>query len=195
MGIESGSPKIALLRTKIESHLDKKPEVHNDFVEIAQSICSSIGKYISETTLERVWNYSNRGYQSVSRYTLDILCEFAGFISWDNFCKIIREEGLKDSDMFEDNSICSEDLLEGDRLQFGWLPDRMCTVKYLGNNRFIAETCENSTMQPGDSFSCIEFMLNHPAVMDQFIAADDPDHTPRRYVAGLEHGLSFLKKL
>ena len=195
MGIDSFSPRIGMLRMKIEDSWGKTPRVHNDFMELADAIKSSLRKHISETTLERVWGYSNRGYKTVSIHTLDLLCEYAGAGSWEDFCRALGEAGIKDSDMFEGDSIYSDELQEGERLQIRWLPDRECIIRYLGNGRFVAEECVNSTMQPGDTFSCIGFRINQPAVMEKFIAANDDSGIPKQYIAGLNHGISFLKKL
>ena len=195
MGIDSFSPQIAMLRKKIESSWGKTPRVHADFSKLAENIQSSLRKYISETTLERIWGYSKRGYKTVSLHTLDLLSEYVGAGNWVNFCRSLGEEGIKDSDMFDDIAIFSDELNVGDRIELKWLPNRECIVRYLGNNRFVAEACENSTIQPGDTFSCIEFRLNQPAVMDHFIATDDDSKIPKRYVAGLNNGISHLKKL
>ena len=123
------------------------------------------------------------------------ISEYAGSGCWQNFCQSLHEEGIKDSDMFDDFSIFSEELEAGDRVLIKWLPDRECVVRYLGNNKFVAETCKNSSIQTGDTFSCLEFRLNQPAVMEQFISIDDASKNPKRYVAGLKHGISHLQKL
>lgn len=195
MGIDSFSPQIKMLCKKIETTWGKTPRVHSDFTELAETIQSSLRKYISDTTLERVWGYSNRGYKTVSRHTLDLLSEYAGFETWHNFCKSLVEEGIKDSDMVDDGVIFSDELDIDDRLELKWLPNRECIVRYLGNNKFVAEKCLNSTIQPGDTFCCIEFRLNQPAMMDKFIAARDESVVPKRYIAGLKHGISHIKKL
>ena len=195
MGIDSFSPQIGMLRIRIEDSWGKTPRVHNDFMQLAEAIKNSLRKHISETTLERVWGYSKRGYRTVSIHTLDLLCEYAGTGSWEEFCRSLSEAGIKDSDMFEGDSIYSDELAEGDRLLLRWLPNRECIIRHLGNGRFVAEECVNTTMQPGDTFNCIGFRLNQPAVMEKFIAVNDESPTPKQYVAGLNHGLSALKKL
>ena len=78
MGIDSSSPKLAALRLTVEKEFGKIPKVHNDFIELADSIKNKLHQHISETTLERVWNYSNRGYDSVSLHTLKLLCLYIG---------------------------------------------------------------------------------------------------------------------
>lgn len=195
MGIESTSPKIALLRLEVEKEFLKIPNVHNDFVELVDSIASKLKEHISETTLERVWSYSNRGYNTVSLHTLNLLCRYIGKRNWQDFCDSLSELGIIDSEMFEGVTIKSNELKIGDRLQIGWLPDRSCVIEYLGENRFIALECENSTMQPGDTFSCLEFMLNHPAFLQNFNQADENSLKSKRYVAGKVNGLTTIKKL
>lgn len=195
MGIERQSPKISLLKLKVETIFDRSLKVHNDFVVLASEIEAKLKQHISETTLERVWGYSMRGYDSVSLHTLNLLCRYAGFESWTKFCESIQEEGIKDSDLFEGEGILSSSLSPGDMLKIGWLPDRECIIKYCGDYRFIAVECKNATMKKGDTFSCIEFRKNQPAVMDNFISVTDPTKTPRRYIAGVKHGLNLLSLL
>lgn len=43
-----------------------------------------------------------------------------------------------ESEMFDTEVIISCDLAVGDRLRIGWLPNRICEVRYLGNNSFVA---------------------------------------------------------
>ena len=195
MGVERESSQISMLRLEVEKKFGRKPSMHNDFLELAENIKDVSRKFISETTLERVWGYSHRGYQGVSVHTLDLLCEYAGAGSWREFCRKLKDSGFKDSDMFEGDAIYSDDLEPGDRIELKWLPDRVATVRYLGNHSYVAEHCVNSTLREGDTFSCIEFRLNQPVIMDHFIASNDISKQPRRYVAGLHHGISHLRKI
>lgn len=195
MGVESVSPKIAALKMAVEKEFGKIPRVHNDFVELAEAIKSKLRQHISETTLERVWNYSKRGYETVSLHTLNLLCLYSGKTDWQKHCESLGESGIIDSDMFEGDSIKSEDLQPGTTLKIGWLPDRLCIIEYLGHNRFMALDCENSTMQPGDTFSCLEFRLNHPVMMAEYVQSGCNDKKPKLYIAGKLHGLKTLKIL
>lgn len=195
MGVERESTKISYLRLKVEQTYGKKPIVHSDFIKLGVNIERKLRQHISETTLERVWGYSVRGYATVSLHTLNMLSRYAGYDSWTHFCESLKEEGFKDSDMFDEDFVRSEDLLPGDCIELQWLPDRRCIIRYLGENRFEAIESENATIQSGDTFKCQMFALHQPAVMDHFIAAADPDASPKRYVAGVKHGISSLKIL
>lgn len=193
MAVESSLPQIASIREKIENIFGKPLMTHNDFVELASSIRNKTHKHISETTLERVWNYSTRGYNNISLYTLNVLSEYAGYYDWQKFCEELKKENDSDSDMFDDPVLFSKNMQPGDRIKLGWMPDRLCFIKYLGNNRFIAEECNNSTMKEGDIFSCLEFRINHPVVMTDFQSADGKVKG-RTYVAGIKEGITYLKK-
>ena len=194
MAVDSSLPQVAALRKKIESIFGKPIITHNDFVSLASLIKETTRKHISETTLERVWNYSTRGYDNISIYTLDVMSEYAGYSGWIKYCDDLRKESASDSDMFDDPVLFSKDLQPGDKIKLGWMPDRVCIIKYSGDNRFIAEECHNATIKEGDRFSCLEFRINHPVVMTDFQSADGKTRN-KTYVAGIKDGLTLLRKL
>ena len=44
-----------------------------------------------------------------------------------------------------------------DMVKISWLPDRMCSLRYLGDNRFIVVESQNAKLLPGDTFSTLVF--------------------------------------
>jgi hypothetical protein len=70
-------------------------------------------------------------------------------------------------------------------------PDRVCVIRYLGDNRFVAEQTLNSTMQAGDTFSCLQFQKGRELHLDDFRKADPGERF--RYVVGLDSGLTTLE--
>ena len=145
---------------------------------------------MSESTLERLWGYSTRRYETVSVRTLNVLARFVGYHSWEEFCSTV--ENIKsESEMFMDKAICSADLSIGDKLRIGWPPDRICIIRYLGDNNFIAEETANSTMQPGDTFSCLQIQKGRPLHLDNFRRAESKEKF--RYVVGINSGITLLE--
>lgn len=193
MSIKRNTPQIFALRQHTESRLEKKLVVHADFQTLVAEIEREQRLHISETTLERVWGYSTRGYETVSLHTLDVLAKYAANCDWETFCKRLHEEDHCESELFNTEHIASDELVEGDCLRIGWLPNRICDIRYLGSNRFLAEHCENSKLQSGDIFSCWQFALNQPLNMtdlyrnNQLIGSN--------YVVGQKNGLTTLVKL
>lgn len=193
MGIKRNIPQIRALRQCVERRFGKKLAVHADFQALTAAIEAALRLHISETTLERVWGYSTRGYDTVSLHTLNVLAAYAEGCGWEDFCKLLQEGTNCESEYFNSEHIDSSELKEGDRLQIGWLPNRICEIRYLGENRFLAERCENSKLQAGDTFSCLQFTLGHPLTMTD-LCRNNSLIGPT-YVVGQKNGLTTLVKI
>ena len=190
MNIKSDIPQIAQLRLLIEKSIDFPLNTHGDFVRLSAGIEFTLREHMSESTLERLWGYSTGRYDTVSIRTLNVLCRFINFRSWEHFCECISD-GPSGSELFTGNTIDTADLEVGARIRIGWQPDRMCIVRYLGDNRFIAEETINSTMQSGDTFSCLQFQKGRELHLDDFRKADPSEKF--RYVVGINSGLTTLE--
>ena len=195
MSIRRDIPQILALRERVEERFGKRLAVHADFLALVAVIEMEQRQHISESTLERVWGYSTRGYDTVSLHTLDILSHYAAECCWEDFCRLLSEESGCESELFNAEKISSADLSVGDRLLIGWLPDRLCEVRYLGDNRFVAEHCENAKMQAGDTFSCLQFSLGKELILSDFRQANTPDATSRTYTVGSRNGVTTLRIL
>ncbi|MBP3440769.1 MAG: hypothetical protein J6K24_05955 [Tidjanibacter sp.] len=189
MSIKSNIPQIAALRMRVERRFGKPLATHADFLALVDEIEKQQRQHISESTLERVWGYSTRGYDNVSLRTLDVLAFYGEGVHWAEFCALLAKEAGDESEFFDSKTVTIAELTTGDVVRIGWLPDRLCEVRYLGEGRFVAERCENSTMRPGDSFECLEFVLGKPLSMCNFCREGIPSGT---YVAGKHHGLTTL---
>ena len=194
MAVSSQSPQISALRNIIEQKFGKPLKVHNDFVLLSEDIFLNLKERISESTLERIWNYSTRSRDSFSHRSMEVLCAYCGFKNWEEFSASLKNNG-SDSGMFDEISISSGQLNIGDRIRIGWLPDRVCIIKYLGENRYVAEECENSTMKPGDTFSSLQFMLHQPVALNNFSPGGTEKLTSKTYVIGKNEGITILQIL
>lgn len=193
MGIKRNIPQISALRQRVEQCFGRKLAVHADFQALTAAIETALRLHISETTLERVWGYSTRGYDTVSLHTLNVLTAYAEGCGWEDFCKALQEGTNCESDYFNTEHIDSRELTDGDRLQIGWLPDRICEIRYLGENRFLAERCENSKLQAGDTFACLQFTLGHPLTMTDLFRNNNL--IGPTYVVGQKNGLTTLVRI
>ena len=192
MSVNRNVPELAALLLEIEHKLQSKPTIYEDFINLKERILRTTNERLSETTLERVWGYSTRGYANISVHTLDVLSRFAGHENWQAFCKSLKSRQLVESDIFDKESVSTDELTPGDRLTIGWQPNRKCTVRYLGDNLFVAEKTENSKLQPGDTFSCLQFQLGAPLIMEN-LTSGDGRLLGRKYGVGLKNGLSMLQ--
>lgn len=192
MSIRRDLPEVRALLNDIETKTGLVPKTHEDFSDVRETIYRNTKELISETTLERIWGYSTRGYDNISLRSLNLLTKFAGYGSWENFIARLRKEGRIESGMFDRDLISSHELEKGDTLVFGWLPDRKCRVRYLGDNRYLAIETENSKIKEGDSFSCLQFQLGMPLYMED-LTSGDGCLLGKRYGVGLHNGLISLR--
>ena len=193
MSVPVNKPEIAALRLRVEEAFGSPLDTHNSFIALVDSIGSAIREHLSESTLERLWAYSTRGTDAISVRTLDVLSRFTGATSWKGFCSELKASSPVESEEFSGDSIVSSRLLSGARLRLGWLPDRLITLQYLGQHRFIVLESLNSSLRPGDSFECIQIQMGRPLYLDRFRHAGSNAET--RYVAGERSGLTLVQLL
>ena len=186
-------PEIVALRQRVEATFGKPLATHNSFIALVDAIESSVKEHLSESTLERMWGYSTRGTDAISLRTLDVLSRYVGAVSWKGFCTDLKESSGVESEEFGGESIISFSLEIGTSLRLGWLPNRLITVQYLGNNRFVVTESLNSSLIPGDSFECLQIQAGRPLYLDRFLRAGSD--TESRYVAGEKNGLTLVKGL
>lgn len=194
MSINIDMPQVAALRNEIEKNAGKMT-AHTNFIRLQELIYNKCKENISVTTLERIWGYSTRSASNVSVRILDILSQYVDNANWEDFCSTLRIRAGKESEMFSsDNSIKSCELKEGTCIRLGWLPDRICEVQYIGNNRFVALRTVNSSIKPGDSFCCIQIQKGRELYMDCFKrSGEDAQTSTARYVVGQMNGITLVE--
>ena len=193
MSIQSNIPQIASLRQEVEQQFGTILKTHVHFVALTEAIEAALHEHLSPTTLERVWGYSTRRYDTVSRRTLDVLSRYIGRGNWDEFCHHLREAAGTESDFFTEGILDVASLSIDTRLRLGWQPDRLCEVRYMGDYRFVVESVTNGSLRVGDSFSCLQFQPGKLLYLDCFQRADEPSEENQRYAVGRENGLTLLE--
>lgn len=188
-------PQISALKAAVEAAAGIKMSTHSDFLILVSMIEKKMKEHISEVTLERLWNYSTRKSDTTTERSLNVLAQFAGYGDWDDFCEMLRKEGKIESQFFITESVLTSELTPSDILRLAWQPDRVITVKYLGDNRFEALETENSSIRPGDSFSCLMFQKGRPLYMDMFQRCGEPEASSAnsRYAVGQDNGLTAVE--
>ena len=195
MSIQTNIPEIAALRREVENRFGRSLHTHADFVSLTEAIEVTQHEHLSPTTLERVWGYSTRHYDTVSRRTLDVLSRYVGADDWDDYICRLRSTAGRESEEFSGDMLYVSSLAVGTRLLIGWQPDRLCEIRYLGDYRFVVERVENSALRAGDSFSCMQFQLGKELYMDCFQRADATSDENARYAVGQSHGLTTLRMI
>ena len=194
MSISIDTPQVAALRAKIEKTAGEMSS-HSRFNALSEMVEEKCKEHISVTTLERIWGYSTRNARNVSVRILDILAQFADARDWNEFRNRAYNGEGKDSGFFDTpDTIRSCNLEKGTLLRITWLPDRVCEAEYIGENRFIARRCENTSIMPGDSFLCLQFRKGRELYMECFTRdGEEYGSSTACYVVGQTNGLTSVE--
>ena len=184
--MQKTSPEIAELKHRIETNLKRKMKTPTDFIFLSGAVFERTRETMSPTTLKRLWGYLD-GADQTRNSTLEILSQFLGFSSWDQFVEEIGKDN--GSDKVLSPHIDVKELNVGDKVKVSWRPDRRCTFRYLGDQQFEVEAAENSKLKVGNTFYCSLFILGEPLYLAQLVQGKNP---PVDFVVGNRDGLCEL---
>ena len=190
MRIASTSPEITMLREAAEQRLGIAVLTPRHFTMLSQDIEDRVSEYLSETTLQRLWQYK-KGYGTVAVHTLNVLSRYVGLPDWSAFCQGLKENSRAESYLFGGSSLDIDSLAPGTLVRISWRPDRVCTVKYLGDHRFEAIETLNSKLSAGDTFTCHHMQIGREMFLDHLVRGCDD----MSYVIGTRNGLTSLSIL
>lgn len=192
MAIPSDSPRIALLKLKFEKAFGTPIRTPKNFTDASSFVFEKTKETISDSTFRRLY-VETKKYKHVSDDILNILSKAVGYKHFQDFCDYLSSSGIKDSELScGEHYIKADDLDVGDRIYIAWLPDRECSLKYLGNYRFEVDEVVNASIVKGDTFSCRCF------IQGRCLLVDDLEHEGKRiasYTMGKCNGLTCVKRV
>ena len=192
MATPSDSPRVSLLKNEFEKHFGRPIKTPKDFSEAVAFVFKKTGEVISDSTVRRLYKETGR-YNHVSDDILNILSKVVGYRHFQDFCDYIAKAGIKDSELsYGVNAIKADELSIGDRIHIAWLPDRECTVKYIGDFRFEVEESINATVKTGDTFFCRCFIPGKCLLVDNL---EHNGNCYESYTMGNLNGLTCVKKI
>ena len=189
--MEIDRPEIYELRLRIEASIKRKIETPADFDFLRGIIWERTHEQISTSTLKRLWGYVD-GIDNARNSTLNVLSKALGYESWDAFILKLKSENMDNSDLVMSESVSSGDLKIGDRLMIAWQPNRVCVLKYLGDNKFEVMKSQNSKLKVGDTFRCGLFILGEPVYIND-LRQNNGTGEPKLFVIGNKSGLTKLR--
>lgn len=193
MNYSINTPEISLLRQKVEQAAQLKPHILQDYSNIAEKVTKQTGESISQSTIERLWQYSTRNKDHVSQHSLDVLSRYLGYSDWHNFVDNITRLHHPESVYFTDGVLDVASLTDGSILKISWYPDRTITIRFLGNNRFVIDNAVNSGIPEGSVFECLQIVIGQPMHLDRFSSPNDTSAVPGRYVIGRATGITNVE--
>lgn len=189
--MEIDRPEIYELRLRIEASIKRKIETPADFDFLRGIIWERTHEQISTSTLKRLWGYVD-GVDNARNSTLNVLSKALGYENWDAFILKLKSENVDNSDLVMSESMSSSDLKIGDRLMIAWQPNRVCWLKYLGDNQFEVMESQNSKLKVGDTFRCGLFILGEPVYIND-LRQNNGTGEPKLFVIGNKSGLTKLR--
>lgn len=185
------TPEIIALRKDIEQHIGRSLQSPSDFEYLIDRIWQKQHQVFSLSTIKRLWGYvSCNGQPRLS--TLNTLSRFLGYDDWNAYLTALEQRTENESDIFKGKGICTADLSVNDLIRVSWLPNRQCTFRYLGNNRFEVMESIHAKLQIGDTFDAIAFIIGKPMYLDNLKRQDE---TTTSYIAGKKNGITSVRKL
>ena len=189
--MEIDRPEIYELRLRIETSIKRKIQTPADFDFLRGIIWERTHEQISTSTLKRLWGYVD-GIDNARNSTLNVLSKALGYENWDAFILKLKSENMDNSDLVMSESMSSSDLKIGDRLIIAWQPNRVCVLKYLGDNQFEVMESQNSKLKVGDTFRCGLFILGEPVYIND-LRQNNGTGEPKLFVIGNKSGLTKLR--
>lgn len=189
--MEIDRPEIYELRLRIETSIKRKIQTPADFDFLRGIIWERTHEQISTSTLKRLWGYVD-GIDNARNSTLNVLSKALGYESWDAFILKLKSENMDNSDLVMSESVSSGDLMVGDMLLIAWQPNRVCRLKYLGEDKFEVMKSQNSKLKVGDTFRCGLFILGEPVYIND-LRQNNGTGEPKLFVIGNKSGLVKLR--
>ena len=156
---------------------------------LSLDIQGKTGVRIGATTLKRLLGFA-QDERTPHATTLDAIARYLGYAHWEELAKI-EDQGNSDFNS-SDDEVRSADLQVGKVVEIAYLPDRVVTLRYLGNNRYKVEQSQNSKLQADDEVEILNFVLHHPLLVVQVWRNGE---SLGQFTAGRVSGLSSIKVL
>ena len=127
---------------------------------------------------------TSRGLRRSTRWQYIGHADYKDFVCW------LKNSTLYNSSFFMADQLTSSQLTAGTELVIGWSPNRMLTLRYLGESLYEVVTTENSKLLCGDRFVTGCFIKGQPLLLP-YVERDGARTMP--FVAGRHGGLTVVR--
>lgn len=177
---------ISRMRKAVEACFGSSLKSSRHFEALSDSIHERTGILLSPTTLKRVWGYLDENVNP-RLHTLDTLCRYAGWNGWHDFTDN-QHDDIESGPIDRPRLDVRRELKPGDAVVLTWKPERVCEVKFLGDDRFVVNSSKGTRLQPGDCFRCTSIIAGEPLYLDHLTRSGADLGV---YVCGRNTGICF----
>lgn len=183
------TPEIEELKQLVKQKYGKTLATTTDFEEFSLYLKKKEDKNVSSSTLKRLYGYVSDEHKP-RLTTLDPLAQYIGHADYKDFVCWLKNSTLYNSSFFMADQLTSSQLTAGTELVIGWSPNRMLTLRYLGESLYEVVTTENSKLLCGDRFVTGCFIKGQPLLLS-YVERDGARTMP--FVAGRNGGLTVVR--
>lgn len=177
------------LLLKVEAVAGRKMSTPRDFDYLSMHIQHKTKGYIAPVTLKRFWGYlGDKNRKKPYRNTLDTLAKYAGYIGFDAFQSNFAGNIVVESDFLSNDSLQTQSLQKGTRIELKWYPDRSVTINYEGLEMFKVVESINSKLSVGDTFLCGQIIDGEPLTLRCLV---HEGASPVNFVCGRVNGVKY----
>lgn len=162
--IDQQDENLIRLKQRVEETVGCQMKTPRNFDYLSRQVQELTHHSLSASTLKRIWGYAKSKW-GVSDFSYDVLATLVGYPSWQAFC----DEAEKTDDQGQPSSqnvvvrrLFSRSMLQGDRVDLRWNPDRHVVIEYEGLELFSVIQSEGSKLQVGDKFQVTMFVEGQP---------------------------------
>ena len=162
------SQKLDLLLNIVAQTVGFTPKTPTDFSLLAHNVFEKTGRTIGISTLKRLWGYI-KDQTGTSYTTLSLLCRFAGYRDWDNFCDVTFQlEDDRESGFTSENVVESRLLAIGASVSIQLSATKSVVIKKIEQpDRFEIVESNNIKLRPADKLRVACVVVGRP-----FFASD-----------------------
>lgn len=177
------------LQEKAEQIAGRKMNVPRDFDYLSIHILDKTKMYIAPITLKRFWGYlGEKNRKKPYRNTLNVLATYAGYTSFEAFEKNCNGVNDVESDFLPNESLLTQSLRKGTRIELKWYPNRCVTISHEGLEMFKVTESINSKLSVGDTFLCGQIIDGEPLTLHCLV---HNGASPANYVCGRVNGVKY----
>lgn len=184
-------PEIEELKSLVEKKYSRRLSTTTDFEEFSVVLKKSRQETVSPSTLKRMWGYVHDTHKT-RKFTLDILARYVGYDNFDMYVAWLKTNTRYNSSFFNERQLTCAGLETGQMLEIGWSPNRLLTLRYLGDSMFEVTKSRNSKLIAGDRFITGCFIMCQPLLLPYVLRGEEKT---KSFIAGRNGGLNVIRVL
>ncbi|MBR1934034.1 MAG: hypothetical protein IJ841_10165 [Prevotella sp.] len=175
------------INSLLAARLGQELRQPSDCERLVLDIESVTGEHIGLNTMKRLLGFI-ADERTPRTSTLDIVARYLGYDRWEALRLSDEQQSNSAFDDQPGSELLADDLDVGQRVLVGYQPNRLLTLRYQGQHRFIVEQSQHSKLQAGDQIVLTHLVSGYPLLVAQ-VLRQGSDLGP--FTAGRAQGIHY----